>query len=78
MLDMDTYEEPDAESDYDYEEYYSSKRKRRKPRGGGHHPARNHPSSTDSPGGKRPKVTLVHLSLINYASIFTQREFDFY
>ncbi|CAD1474817.1 unnamed protein product, partial [Heterotrigona itama] len=55
MLDMDTYEEPDAESDYDYEESYSSKRKRRKPRGGGHHPARNHPSSSDSPGGKRTK-----------------------
>lgn len=69
MLDMDTYEEPDAESDYDYEESYSSKRKRRKPRGGGHHPARNHPSSSDSPGGKRTKVNLIHIcsnSLIQF------------
>lgn len=56
MLDMDTYEEPDPESDYDYEESYSSKRKRRKTRGGGHHPTRNHPPATDSPGGKRTKV----------------------
>ncbi|XP_076681690.1 double PHD fingers d4 isoform X2 [Andrena cerasifolii] len=55
MLDMDTYDEPDPESDYDYEESYSSKRKRRKPRGGGHHPARNHPPTTDSPGAKRTK-----------------------
>ncbi|XP_066585033.1 zinc finger protein ubi-d4 A isoform X2 [Prorops nasuta] len=55
MLDMDAYEEPDPDSDYDYEESYSSKRKRRKPRGGGHHPTRSHPPSTDSPGGKRTK-----------------------
>lgn len=53
---MDAYEEPDPDSDYDYEESYSSKRKRRKTRGGGHHPARSHPPSTDSPGGKRTKV----------------------
>lgn len=59
MLDMDAYDEPDAESDYDYEESYSSKRKRRKPRGGGHHPVRSHPSSTDSPGSKRTKVNFV-------------------
>lgn len=56
MLDMDAYEEPDPDSDYDYEESYSSKRKRRKTRGGGHHPARSHPPTTDSPGGKRTKV----------------------
>lgn len=57
MLDMDAYEEPDPDSDYDYEESYSSKRKRRKTRGGGHHPARSHPPSTDTPGGKRTKVS---------------------
>lgn len=57
MLDMDAYEEPDPDSDYDYEESYSSKRKRRKTRGGGHHPARSHPPSADTPGGKRTKVS---------------------
>ncbi|XP_014238193.1 zinc finger protein DPF3-like [Trichogramma pretiosum] len=55
MLDIDPYEEPDPDSDFDYEESYSSKRKRRKPRGGGHHPGRSHPTSSDTPTGKRTK-----------------------
>lgn len=75
MLDMDTYEEPDAESDYDYEESYSSKRKRRKPRGGGHHPARNHPSSTDSPGGKRTKGGGRGRKKTNYDAVDTDKPF---
>ncbi|XP_060829298.1 zinc finger protein DPF3 isoform X2 [Bombus pascuorum] len=75
MLDMDTYEEPDAESDYDYEESYSSKRKRRKPRGGGHHPARNHPSSTDSPGGKRTKGGGRGRKKSNYDAVDTDKPF---
>lgn len=58
MLDIDPYEEPDQDSDFDYEESYSSKRKRRKPRGGGHHPVRSHPPATESPAGKRTKVKL--------------------
>lgn len=57
LLDMDAFEEPDPDSDFDYEESYSSKRKRRKPRGGGHHPIRSHPPATDSPSGKRTKVS---------------------
>lgn len=69
MLDMDTYDEPDPESDYDYEESYSSKRKRRKPRGGGHHPARNHPPTTDSPGAKRTKVSATCSSVNLYISL---------
>ncbi|KAF3424456.1 hypothetical protein E2986_11531 [Frieseomelitta varia] len=75
MLDMDTYEEPDAESDYDYEESYSSKRKRRKPRGGGHHPARNHPSSSDSPGGKRTKGGGRGRKKTNYDAVDTDKPF---
>ncbi|CAL7938828.1 unnamed protein product [Xylocopa violacea] len=75
MLDMDTYEEPDAESDYDYEESYSSKRKRRKPRGGGHHPARSHPSSTDSPGGKRTKGGGRGRKKTNYDAVDTDKPF---
>ncbi|XP_017763549.1 PREDICTED: zinc finger protein DPF3 isoform X3 [Eufriesea mexicana] len=75
MLDMDTYEEPDAESDYDYEESYSSKRKRRKPRGGGHHPARNHPSTTDSPGGKRTKGGGRGRKKTNYDAVDTDKPF---
>ncbi|XP_076761902.1 double PHD fingers d4 isoform X1 [Xylocopa sonorina] len=75
MLDMDTYEEPDAESDYDYEESYSNKRKRRKPRGGGHHPARSHPSSTDSPGGKRTKGGGRGRKKTNYDAVDTDKPF---
>lgn len=75
MLDIDTYEEPDAESDYDYEESYSSKRKRRKPRGGGHHPARSHPSSTDSPGGKRTKGGGRGRKKTNYDAVDTDKPF---
>ncbi|XP_033210449.1 zinc finger protein DPF3 isoform X2 [Belonocnema kinseyi] len=55
MLDMEAFDEPDPDSDFDYEESYSSKRKRRKPRGGGHHPTRSHPPVVDSPGPKRTK-----------------------
>ncbi|XP_076222352.1 double PHD fingers d4 isoform X1 [Nomia melanderi] len=75
MLDMDTYEEPDPESDYDYEESYSSKRKRRKPRGGGHHPARNHPPSTDSPGTKRTKGGGRGRKKTNYDAVDTDKPF---
>ncbi|KZC07733.1 Zinc finger protein DPF3 [Dufourea novaeangliae] len=75
MLDMDTYEEPDPESDYDYEESYSSKRKRRKPRGGGHHPARNHPPSTDSPGTKRTKGGGRGRKKSNYDAVDTDKPF---
>lgn len=66
MLDMDAYEEPDPDSDYDYEESYSSKRKRRKTRGGGHHPARSHPPTTDSPSGKRAKVSRLFIYIHTY------------
>ncbi|OAD52898.1 Zinc finger protein DPF3 [Eufriesea mexicana] len=62
MLDMDTYEEPDAESDYDYEESYSSKRKRRKPRG-------------DSPGGKRTKGGGRGRKKTNYDAVDTDKPF---
>ncbi|XP_050451674.1 zinc finger protein ubi-d4 A isoform X2 [Cataglyphis hispanica] len=75
MLDMDAYEEPDPESDYDYEESYSSKRKRRKTRGGGHHPARSHPPSTDSPGGKRTKGGGRGRKKANYDSVDTDKPF---
>ncbi|XP_076230993.1 double PHD fingers d4 isoform X3 [Calliopsis andreniformis] len=75
MLDMDTYEEPDPESDYDYEESYSSKRKRRKPRGGGHHPTRSHPPSTDSPGGKRTKGGGRGRKKTNYDAVDTDKPF---
>ncbi|XP_029663799.1 zinc finger protein ubi-d4 A-like isoform X3 [Formica exsecta] len=75
MLDMDAYDEPDPESDYDYEESYSSKRKRRKTRGGGHHPARSHPPSTDSPGGKRTKGGGRGRKKANYDSVDTDKPF---
>ncbi|XP_076294847.1 double PHD fingers d4 isoform X5 [Lasioglossum baleicum] len=75
ILDMDAYEEPDPESDYDYEESYSSKRKRRKPRGGGHHPARNHPPSTDSPGSKRTKGGGRGRKKTNYDAVDTDKPF---
>ncbi|XP_029176431.1 zinc finger protein DPF3 isoform X2 [Nylanderia fulva] len=75
MLDMDAYDEPDPDSDYDYEESYSSKRKRRKTRGGGHHPARNHPPSTDSPGGKRTKGGGRGRKKANYDSVDTDKPF---
>ncbi|EFN62385.1 Zinc finger protein ubi-d4 A [Camponotus floridanus] len=75
MLDMDAYEEPDPDSDYDYEESYSSKRKRRKTRGGGHHPARSHPPSTDSPGGKRTKGGGRGRKKANYDTVDTDKPF---
>ncbi|XP_014486585.1 PREDICTED: zinc finger protein ubi-d4 A-like isoform X2 [Dinoponera quadriceps] len=75
MLDMDAYEEPDPDSDYDYEESYSSKRKRRKTRGGGHHPARSHPPSTDSPGGKRTKGGGRGRKKTNYDSVDSDKPF---
>ncbi|XP_072751848.1 uncharacterized protein D4 isoform X7 [Anoplolepis gracilipes] len=75
MLDMDAYEEPDPDSDYDYEESYSSKRKRRKTRGGGHHPARSHPPSTDTPGGKRTKGGGRGRKKANYDSVDTDKPF---
>ncbi|XP_012529787.1 zinc finger protein DPF3 isoform X2 [Monomorium pharaonis] len=75
MLDMDAYEEPDPDSDYDYEESYSSKRKRRKTRGGGHHPARSHPPSTDTPGGKRTKGGGRGRKKTNYDSVDTDKPF---
>ncbi|XP_018056772.1 PREDICTED: zinc finger protein ubi-d4 A isoform X2 [Atta colombica] len=75
MLDMDAYEEPDPDSDYDYEESYSSKRKRRKTRGGGHHPARSHPPTTDSPGGKRTKGGGRGRKKTNYDSVDTDKPF---
>ncbi|XP_039307703.1 zinc finger protein DPF3 isoform X2 [Solenopsis invicta] len=75
MLDMDAYEEPDPDSDYDYEESYSSKRKRRKTRGGGHHPARSHPPSADTPGGKRTKGGGRGRKKTNYDSVDTDKPF---
>ncbi|XP_078040503.1 double PHD fingers d4 isoform X3 [Augochlora pura] len=75
ILDMDTYEEPDPESDYDYEESYSSKRKRRKPRGGGHHPTRSHPPSTDNSGSKRTKGGGRGRKKTNYDAVDTDKPF---
>ncbi|XP_024875662.1 zinc finger protein ubi-d4 isoform X2 [Temnothorax curvispinosus] len=75
MLDMDAYEEPDPDSDYDYEESYSSKRKRRKTRGGGHHPARSHPPTTDTPGGKRTKGGGRGRKKTNYDSVDSDKPF---
>ncbi|KYM76478.1 Zinc finger protein DPF3, partial [Atta colombica] len=75
LKDMDAYEEPDPDSDYDYEESYSSKRKRRKTRGGGHHPARSHPPTTDSPGGKRTKGGGRGRKKTNYDSVDTDKPF---
>ncbi|KAL0109702.1 hypothetical protein PUN28_014615 [Cardiocondyla obscurior] len=75
MLDMDAYDEPDPDSDYDYEESYSSKRKRRKTRGGGHHPARSHPPTTDTPGGKRTKGGGRGRKKTNYDSVDSDKPF---
>ena len=62
---MDTYDEPDQDSDFDYEESYSSKRKRRKPRGGGHHPARSHPPNSDSPVSKRGGKVFIYIYIMS-------------
>ncbi|KAF7274084.1 double PHD fingers d4 isoform X1 [Rhynchophorus ferrugineus] len=49
MLEMDTYDEPDADSDLDYEETYSKRRKGRKGAGRG----RSGTDSPSTPGRKR-------------------------
>ncbi|XP_058805770.1 zinc finger protein ubi-d4 A-like isoform X2 [Phymastichus coffea] len=75
MLDIDPYEEPDQDSDFDYEESYSSKRKRRKPRGGGHHPVRSHPPASESPAGKRTKGGGRGRKKINYDASDSDKPF---